>query len=135
MAKIYLTKIDRQGKNLEALLESGELVKGKMRITGDKDDYPESIWVAKDEKNKVMYLMNHALMFYPFPSWGMELPLKDNLNILPYRGNTFHDLNMTLLPEAYEHIKKYVDKEDNFDFEKYLTDLKEQANKEENGKD
>lgn len=48
MAKIYLTKIDRQGKNMEALLESGELVKGKIRITGDKNDYPESIWVAKD---------------------------------------------------------------------------------------
>lgn len=52
----------------------GELPHGKVTITMEGTD-AESIWVAKDEENKVMYLLNHALMFYPVPSWGMELPL------------------------------------------------------------
>lgn len=47
---------------------------GKVKITMKGTD-PESIWVAVDEENKVMYLLNHALMFYPIPTWGMELPL------------------------------------------------------------
>ena len=45
----------------------GELPHGKVRITMQGEN-AESIWVAKDEENKVMYLLNHALMSYPIPS-------------------------------------------------------------------
>lgn len=53
---------------IENQVPIGELPKGKIMIEMTGDDTPESIWVAKDEKNKVMYLLNHALMFYPIPS-------------------------------------------------------------------
>lgn len=118
MAKIFKSKIDRGGKTLDELLKSGELEKGKARIYADNDG--ESIWVAKDRKNNVMYLMNHAVMFYPLPSWGMELPLSADLNMAPYRGESFDDYKPTVLPEVYEHFKKFIDEDNNFDYEAYL---------------
>lgn len=60
----------------------------------------EGIWVAKDEENKVMYLLNHALMFHPLPSWGMELPLCDEIDLHKYRGDKFEDTDMTVCEEA-----------------------------------
>ena len=67
---------------------------GKVKITMKGTD-PESIWVAVDEENKVMYLLNHALMFYPIPTWGMELPLtQDTIDLYKYRGDTFDERGM-----------------------------------------
>lgn len=122
MAKIKKSAIDRQGKTMAELLESGELEKDKIKLLGSEDDYPENIWVAKDKKNKVMYLMNHALIFHPFPSWGAELPLGNVVDALPMRGETFDDLDLTLIEEAFTHMSPWVDSENNFDFKKYLED-------------
>lgn len=126
MAKLFQSKIDRGGKTLDELLKSGELEKGKARIHLN-DINGESIWVAKDRKNNVMYLMNHALMFYPMPSWGMELPLKDSLDMTPYRGESTDDFKPTVLPEVYEHLKRFVDEDNNFDCGAYFNrDIEEE---------
>lgn len=119
MAKIYQSKIDRGGKTLDELLKSGELEKSRARIHLDGNDV-ETIWVAQDKKNNVMYLMNHAVMFYPLPSWGMELPLSGDLNMTPYRGKSFDDYKPTVLPEAYEYLKQFVDEDNNFDCDAYF---------------
>lgn len=96
------------------------LPKGKVRIT-ISGEHAENIWVAIDEDNKVMYLLNDAIMFYPILSWGMELPLTtDSVDMLPYRGYTFEDTAFTLCSEAYEALSDYLDDEGNFDVDKYL---------------
>lgn len=126
MAKVFQSKIDRGGKTLDDLLKSGEFEKGKARIhLGDIN--AESIWVAQDKKNNVMYLMNHALMFYPLPSWGMELPLSADLDMTPYRGESFDDYKPTVLPEVYESLKQFIDEDNNFDCDAYFSrDIEEE---------
>ena len=52
-----------------------------------------------------MYLLNHAIMFYPFPTWGMELPLQDEIDLFPYRGESTDDTEFTVCEEAYEVLK------------------------------
>lgn len=90
-----------------------ELPKDKVRITCQGED-PERIWVAKDEENKVMYLLNDALMFYPMPSWGMELPLQDEIDLYKYRGDKFEDTDITVCKEAYDVLKSYIGEEYEF---------------------
>ena len=78
----------------------GELPQGKVSITIQGED-KEVIWVAKDEENKVIYLLNHAFMFYPVPSWGMELPLQSGpVDLYQYRGDKFEDTKFTVCEEA-----------------------------------
>lgn len=96
-----------------------ELPRGKARITC-KGELPEGIWVAKDEENKVMYLLNHALMFYPLPSCGMELPLKEEIDLYKYRGDKFEDTDITVCEEAYEALKELINDEDEFDYVAFL---------------
>lgn len=99
-----------------------ELPKGKVTITMNGED-PEGIWIAKDTENNVMYLLNHALMFYPMPSWGMELPLKSRIDLHPYRGDDFDSTEFTVCEETYDHLSKYIDPEtDEFDYRTYLED-------------
>ena len=81
----------------------------------------ESIWVANDEENKVMYLLNHALMFYPVPSWGMELPLQFGpVDLHPYRGDKFEDTKFTVYEEMYNALAEFLDEEGNFNVEGYI---------------
>ena len=87
--------------------EIGDLPRGKCSICFGGEDY-EGIWIAKDEKNKLMYLLNHALGFYPIPSWGMELPLKDEIDLIEYRGNSFDETSFTLCQEAYDNLEEYL---------------------------
>ncbi len=101
----------------------GELPENKVRLTCG-DDSPESIWVAEDKENNVMYLLNHAVCFFPYPSWGMELPLQDSIDVFKYRGETPDDTDITVCEEAYEYFKKFIKKDDEFDCEAYLEDQK-----------
>ena len=122
MAKIFKSEIDRGKVNLRELIEKGELERCRARIHLNGEDV-ESIWVAVDKINKVMYLMNHAAMFIPLPSWGMELPLSRNLDMTPYRGESFDDYKPIFISEAYEHLKKYVDEDNNFDYQAFIDKL------------
>lgn len=110
--KIRKSKIERNSP-------IGDLPVGKVRISL-KGESIESIWVAKDEDNKVMYLLNHALMFYPMPSWGMELPLQYNIDLYKYRGDTFEETDFTVCDEAYEALKEFINENDEFDCDRYL---------------
>ena len=97
-----------------------ELPAGKI-IINLKGAEREGIWVAKDEENKVMYLLNHAVMFYPFPSWGMELPLQDEIDLFPYRGESTDETEFTVCEEAYEVLKQLIDEETNeFDVDMFI---------------
>lgn len=102
----------------------GELPNGKVTVHLSNDlDSNESIWVAKDQENKVMYLLNHAVAFFPFPSWGMELPLQQKVDLLPYRGQTPDDAEFTVCKEAYDIYKEYINEETHeFDTERFLED-------------
>lgn len=101
----------------------------------------ESIWVAKDINNGVMYLLNHAIMFYPLPSWGMELPLCDEIDLYKYRGDSSADTDITVAPEAYEALKDYIDPDtDSFDTMKFVNHqrslgLKRKSQEEENNEE
>lgn len=98
----------------------GELPQGKVSITMQGED-KEVIWVAKDEENKVMYLLNHAFMFYPVPSWGMELPLQSGpVDLYQYRGDKFEDTKFTVCEEAYDGLAEFLDEEGNFNVEGYI---------------
>ena len=98
----------------------GELPAGKIVATL-KGSERESIWVAKDEENKVMYLLNHAVMFYPFPTWGMELPLQDEIDLFPYRGESIDDTEFTVCEETHEALKQFINEENNeFDVDMFI---------------
>ena len=111
--KIRKSKIERNSS-------IGDLPKGKVRIS-IKGGEIEYIWVAKDEDNKVMYLLNHAVMFYPFPSWGMELPLTNGtIDLYKYRGDSVKDTDITVCEETYNALKEFIEEGDEFNTEKYL---------------
>ena len=98
----------------------GELPAGKITISLNGSE-KEGIWVAKDEENKVMYLLNHSVMFYPFPSWGMELPLQDEIDLFPYRGESTDETEFTVCEEAYEVLKQFINEETNeFDVDMFI---------------
>lgn len=94
------------------------LPKGKAVITFNGSD-GENIWVAKDEENNVMYLLNHALGFYPMPSWGTELPLCETMDLGEMRGETIGDTDITAHPQAYEFCKRFLNDDDSVNMEKY----------------
>ena len=111
--KIRKSKIERNSP-------IGDLPKDKVRIS-IKGKGVENIWVAKDVDNKVMYLLNHALMFYPFPSWGMELPLTyDTIDLYKYRGDSIEDIDITVCEETYNALKEFIEEGDELNIEKYL---------------
>ena len=98
----------------------GELPAGKITISLNGSER-EGIWAAKDDENKVMYLLNHAVMFYPFPSWGMELPLQDEIDLFPYRGKSTNYTEFTVCEEAYEVLKQFINEETNeFDVDMFI---------------
>lgn len=98
----------------------GELPAGKITISL-KGSEKEGIWVAKDEENKVMYLLNHTIMFYPFPTWGMELPLQDEIDLFPYRGESIDDTEFTVCEETYDVLKQFINEENNeFDVDMFI---------------
>lgn len=121
---MHIRKSTKQKKSLS------ELPKGKVTITC-KGELTENIWVAKDEENKVMYLLSHALVFYPMPSWGMELPLQEKVDLYKYRGDTFEDTDITVCEETYEALKEFINEKDEFDYKAYLKFQEETNNTEE----
>ena len=77
----------------------------KKRIHIDGKDY-ENIWIFNDALNNKIYFANHALMLYPFSSWGMELSTPWDGNMKPIMGETPDDCTITLHPDAYDAMKK-----------------------------
>lgn len=110
-----------------------ELPKRKIILTdGPHDPIPESIWVAMDEENKKMYLLNHAIAMFPYPSWGMELPLQKSIDINNHRAKTPEQTVMIVCKEAYEALERYLDKCGRLDFNKFQEDQLNRAKEQEN---
>lgn len=111
----------------------GNLPKSKVTITFKENGNSngEGIWVAEDKENNLMYLLNHAVGFYPFPSWGMELPLKKEIDLMSYRGKTFEDTKYTLCEEAYNNVKEFLDEKGDMDLDKYFEFLDKLVNEKE----
>ena len=86
------------------------LPKGKADLTIGGEDH-ETIWVAKDEESGKMFLLNHAVAFYPFPSWGSEWPIGDSVDIKEARGDAPIDMNLTFHKEMYEYVSPVTDPE------------------------
>lgn len=123
--KIHKSTIERpEGFSID------NLEAGRARITMKGED-PEGIWVRKDPENKVMYLANDAVMFFPMPSWGMELPLCEEIDLYPYRGDTYNDTEFTVCNEVYEHLTKsnFIKEDDEFDVTLYLNTWQKEAEK------
>lgn len=120
--KIHKSKIERPS---DFSMENLEL--GQVRITMKGKD-PERIWVRKDPENKVMYLANHAVMFYPMPSWGMELPLCDEIDLHPYRGDKYEETEFTVIEETFENLKDFISEDDTFDVKAYMELFKDEYN-------
>ena len=59
-------------------------------------------------------------MFYPLPSCGMELPLKEEIDLYKYRGDKFEDTDITVCEEAYEALKEFINGKDEFDHVAFL---------------
>ena len=124
--KLLLSKIERDPD-----FKISSLPEGKVRLTVNGED-PESIWVAKDIKNKKMYLLNHALAFYPFPSWGSEWDLDDSVDVGKARGNTPDETTLILCSESYEPIKDLLEEDKETlsmeKFQKFLDNEKAKLN-------
>lgn len=102
----------------ESTVDLESLPKGKAMLSVKGGDR-ENIWVAKDEENKKMYLLNHSLNLYPFPSWGAEFDLVSSLDLDSVRGNTPDDLVLTIHSSAYENYKSFIDEDGSFNPENY----------------
>lgn len=90
---------------------------------------PEYAWVAKDEENKVMYLLNSLVSFHPMPSWGMELPLGEDVDVTDYRGASTAFTDITVCSEMYKHLKPYIGDDDEFDHARFMKDEWKDADK------
>jgi hypothetical protein len=82
--------------------------KSKMRLT-DGDDFSENIWVGIIPDSNEVMLLNHALAFYPFESWGAILPNSSSFNFL----ETLEKQELTLHPEAWDALieRKIINEE------------------------
>jgi len=73
-----------------------------------------------DQVNKKMYLINHAVAFFPFPSWGTEWELSNQVDVGEARGDAPEDTKLTFHPEAYKMITQFLDSEGMMDIEEYI---------------
>jgi len=88
------------------------------------DGEVEGIWIKQGDGEVV--LLNHALAFYPFPSWGTIIPStrdtkdksdkRERIDITALRGYSPADTVLTLHPEAWDQYIEQgtMDAEGNF---------------------
>ena len=69
-----------------------------------KEGVHESIWAAVDEENNVQYLLNGAVMFSPYDSWGMEIPLGDTVDLSQFRTNDPDSSHMVVANEVWDKL-------------------------------
>lgn len=91
-----------------------EAEQDKVRMTTNHEVGGESIWVVKHGNE--MALRNHALAFYPFPSWGAVFPYQREIDVTDVRGKKPSDTVLTLHPEAWDKLVEAgaIDAEGNF---------------------
>ena len=70
--------------------------------TDDSKDIHEGIWAAVDEENQVQYLLNGTIMFLPYDSWGMEIPIGDDVDLTQFRTSDY----MVVANEIWDNIAR-----------------------------
>lgn len=96
--------------NQNYTLEQCEFI--KLRLV-DNEDYAETPWAKRFEKEKESVLQNHALAFTPFHSWGVVLPtVGGSFNFI----DTLEKGELVLHPEAWDSYieHKVIDEEGNY---------------------
>lgn len=78
-------------------LDTMELTKMRLVVNGQDG---ENIWIKEGPDGK-SYLQNHSVNFYPFPSWGLEVPTCDTYDLKSLRQSP-DDTVLTIHPEAYD---------------------------------
>lgn len=108
------------------VLDDMEMTKTRITIKGDD---VESIWCKKDPEGNA-YLMNHAMMFYPFPSWGLQVNADLNGDLSSIRGESTDDTVMYLHPEAYDNLSEFIGEDGEFDIPGFLENVEAAHNAE-----
>lgn len=88
------------------------------------NDEVESIWVIKDPENKLMFLVNNCVALSPLPSWGLELPIGDSVDITELRGESPINAKLTVHSIMYKRLLPALNKEGVLDWDK-LNQLRE----------
>lgn len=90
----------------------------KFNLVADGDS--EGIWAGQAEDHVV--LLNHALCFFPFPSWGVVLSsgnpagnLREKIDVTELRGESPDNTTLTLHPDAWAQYLEHgiIDEEGN----------------------
>ena len=82
------------------LTSKSETYKRSKMLLTDGEDFTENIWVGIIPDSNEVMLLNHALGFYPFESWGAILPYKNPFNFI----ETAEKQELTLHPEAWDAL-------------------------------
>jgi hypothetical protein len=97
--------------------ENANLIKFNLICKGES----EGIWAVQGPDT--VTLQNHALCFYPFPSWGVVLPSKnppgnnrERIDVTELRGTSPDKTVLTLHPEAWKQYLEHgtIDEDGNF---------------------
>lgn len=84
---------------------------GKISLTDD-DGFTETPWIKRFEGIDEVVLVNEALAFVPYPSWGAILPNVHKFNFLAMLETE----QLTLHPEAFDQYVKAgsIDEQGNY---------------------
>lgn len=84
---------------------------GKISLT-DGMDFRESPWIGRIPDSREVVLLNHAVAFAPFESWGAIIPNGGSFNFL----EMLNSKTLTLHPEAWDEYIKHgiIDSEGNY---------------------
>jgi hypothetical protein len=110
-----------KGTQTYSIAEDVEVIKFNLVCDGTT----EGIWAVQGPDS--VTLRNHALCFYPFPSWGVVLPSKnppgdnrERIDVTALRGEKPSDTVLTVHPDAWDDYLKdgVIDAEGNFIIQK-----------------
>lgn len=117
----YLKKIMKYKKSEnKTLLKDMELTKISLVTNGESK---ENIWVVKDGDK--CYLQNHAILFYPYPTWGLELDFANVIDVKNIRSESPETTILTIHTQAYEELSDFIQDDGEFLFEKYIEFVEE----------
>lgn len=85
-----------------------------LTLEGEKKEH---IWVRKDGDK--CYLQNHAVMLYPYPSWGLELDFAEKIDILQLLKKNPKDTTLIFHEDTIKFFTNFIDKDNEFMLAKY----------------
>lgn len=104
----------------KTLLKDMELIKISLTTDGEGR---ENIWAVKDGDK--CYLQNHSILFYPYPTWGLELDFASITDIKNIRGESPETTVLVIHSQAYEELSDFIQDDGEFMFEEYIEFVEE----------